>query len=135
VRLGFSIAAHLEPDILLLDEVLAVGDAAFQVKCLDRVTELHQQGRTIVFISHDLGAVERLCDRVLLLQRGQLVASGSARDVVAKYQEVGSRYTPSEQHVLAQAILSREAEITSVICHDGDGRETTVFRRVADRDA
>ena len=79
VRLGFSIAAHLEPDILLLDEVLAVGDAAFQVKCLDRVNELHRQGRTIVFISHDLGAVERLCGRVLLLERGQVVADGPPR--------------------------------------------------------
>src|SRR5262249_55693516 len=65
VRLGFSIAAHLEPDILLLDEVLAVGDAAFQAKCLDRINQLHRDGRTIVFISHDLAAVERLCRRVI----------------------------------------------------------------------
>jgi homopolymeric O-antigen transport system ATP-binding protein len=128
VRLGFSIAAHLEPDILLLDEVLAVGDAAFQVKCLDRVNELHRQGRTIVFISHDLGAVERMCGRVLLMKRGQVVADGHPRDVIAKYQEVSSGYVPSEPHSLAQAILSREVEITSVTCHDVDGREAAVFR-------
>src|SRR6188474_1711558 len=78
VRLGFSIAAHLQPDILLLDEVLAVGDAAFQAKCLNRITELKEAGTTIVFISHDLRAVERLCERVLLLKRGQIVMSGSA---------------------------------------------------------
>lgn len=72
VRLGFSIAAHLNPDILLLDEVLAVGDAAFQAKCLQRINELKEAGITIVFISHDLGAVERVCDRVLLMQRGKL---------------------------------------------------------------
>src|SRR4030088_1529264 len=77
VRLGFSIAAHLDPDILLLDEVLAVGDAAFQSKCLERVNDLRRSGKTIIFISHDLGAVERLCDRVLLMQRGEVIGSGS----------------------------------------------------------
>ena len=85
--LGFSIAAHLEPDILLLDEVLAVGDAEFQAKCLERVNELHRHGRTIVFISHDLTAVERLCRRVVLLSHGQVMADGPARDVIALYQE------------------------------------------------
>jgi hypothetical protein len=122
VRLGFSIAAHLEPDILLLDEVLAVGDAAFQTKCLDRINELQRQGRTIVFISHDLAAVERLCDRVLLLNRGQIVADGSARDVLGKYQNVGTHYVPSEHQSVASADLSRDAEITSVVCADGNDR-------------
>jgi ABC-type polysaccharide/polyol phosphate transport system ATPase subunit len=128
LRLGFSIAAHLEPDILLLDEVLAVGDAAYQVKCLDRINELHRQGRTIVFISHDLGAVERLCGRVILLNHGQIVATGPARDVIAQYQTVGATYTPSERHAVADAILSREAEITSVTCHDAEDRSSVVFR-------
>ena len=122
VRLGFSIAAHLEPDILLLDEVLAVGDAAFQAKCLDRINDLQRQGRTIVFISHDLAAVERLCDRVLLLNRGQIIADGSARDVIGKYEDVGARYNPSEHAAVASANLSREAEITSVGCADGQDR-------------
>src|SRR4029079_18393562 len=98
LRLGFSIAAHLEPDILLLDEVLAVGDAAFQAKCLDRINELHRHGRTIVFISHDLGAVERLCGRVILLKQGQVMTMGTAAEVIAAYQEAGSGYTPSEPH-------------------------------------
>ena len=128
VRLGFSIAAHLEPDILLLDEVLAVGDAAFQSKCLDRITELHRQGRTIVFISHDLGAVERLCDRVILLKQGQVIATGTAEDVIAAYQETGSVYTASEPHAVANAILSREAQITSATCHDVNGEQAAVFR-------
>jgi lipopolysaccharide transport system ATP-binding protein len=88
VRLGFSIAAHLEPDILLLDEVLAVGDAAFQAKCLDRIKELERAGTTIVFISHDLNAVERVCDRAILLQRGEVIANGSPLEVIDKY--VGS---------------------------------------------
>jgi lipopolysaccharide transport system ATP-binding protein len=128
LRLGFSIAAHLEPDILLLDEVLAVGDAAYQVKCLDRINELHRQGRTIVFISHDLGAVERLCGRVILLNHGQLVATGPAREVIAQYETVGTTFTPSESHAVADAILSREAEITSITCHDAEDRSSVVFR-------
>lgn len=128
LRLGFSIAAHLEPDILLLDEVLAVGDAAFQVKCLNRIDELHAEGRTIVFISHDLGAVERLCRRVLLLDHGRIIAAGPARDIIARYQTIGSTYTPTESHAVADAILSREAEIASVTCFGADDRPTVVLR-------
>jgi lipopolysaccharide transport system ATP-binding protein len=86
VRLGFSIAAHLEPEILLLDEVLAVGDMAFQKKCLDRVTELRREGRTIIFISHDLVAVEALCDRVLLMQRGEAIVTGPPGEVIKQYK-------------------------------------------------
>jgi len=88
VRLGFSIAAHLDPDILLLDEVLAVGDAAFQAKCLDRIAELRRAGRTIVFISHDLAAVYRLCDRALLLDHGRVVADGPPREIIDEYQQM-----------------------------------------------
>jgi ABC-type polysaccharide/polyol phosphate transport system ATPase subunit len=88
VRLGFSIAAHLDPDILLLDEVLAVGDAAFQAKCLVRIAELRKAGRTIVFISHDLAAVYRLCDRALLLNHGRVVADGPPRQVIDEYQHM-----------------------------------------------
>src|SRR6202049_4505990 len=88
VRLGFSIAAHLNPDILLLDEVLAVGDAAFQAKCLERIAEFRKNGRTVVFISHDLAAVYRLCDRALLLSHGQVLMDGPARSVIEEYQRV-----------------------------------------------
>jgi ABC-type polysaccharide/polyol phosphate transport system ATPase subunit len=85
VRLGFSIAAHLEPQILILDEVLAVGDAAFQAQCLDRIAELRNNGKTILFTSHDLAALERLCDRALLLERGKLIMSDSPRRVIEEY--------------------------------------------------
>jgi ABC-type polysaccharide/polyol phosphate transport system ATPase subunit len=88
VRLGFSIAAHLNPDILLLDEVLAVGDAAFQAKCLDRLAELRRTGRTVVFISHDLAAVYRLCDRAILMDHGRVVADGPPRQVIDQYQRM-----------------------------------------------
>jgi ABC-type polysaccharide/polyol phosphate transport system ATPase subunit len=85
VRLGFAIAAHVDADVLLVDEVLAVGDADFQAKCLGRIHELRRQGTTMVFISHDLTTVERVSDRVLLMQRGQVVASGVPADVTAEY--------------------------------------------------
>src|ERR1700682_3911153 len=99
VRLGFSIAAHLDPDVLLLDEVLAVGDAAFQAKCLERIAELRKKGRTIVFISHDLGAVYRLCDRALLLGHGRVLMDGPARSVIDHYQEMtlAGESTPAKE--------------------------------------
>ena len=105
VRLGFAIAAHLEPDILLLDEVLAVGDAAFQAKCLDRIAELRKAGRTIVFISHDLAAVYRLCDRALLLNHGRIAADGPPRQVIDEYQQMtfGNDTAPDEVETASPA--------------------------------
>src|SRR5215213_3437939 len=85
VRLGFSIAAHLDPDILLVDEVLAVGDAEFQARCMQRVHELRGRGVTILLISHDLTAVEQLCDHAVLLDAGEAVAVGPPAAVVAEY--------------------------------------------------
>lgn len=84
-RLGFSVAVHLEPAILLVDEVLAVGDAAFQAKCLDKIAEFQSRGVTILFVSHDMETVRRTCERALLFERGRLVADGSARAVVDRY--------------------------------------------------
>ena len=85
VRLAFSVAAHLEPEILIMDEVLAVGDAAFQQKCLDKMRDIRSQGRTIFFVSHDLSAVTRLCKRVVLLEGGRVAAEGQPREVVNRY--------------------------------------------------
>ena len=85
VRLGFAIAAHLEPHILLVDEVLAVGDAEFQSRCLQRIQELKEQGTTNLFISHDLTAIQRLCDNAVLLERGAVAAAGRPEEVVAAY--------------------------------------------------
>src|SRR6202163_102729 len=88
VRLGFAIAAHLDPDILLLDEVLAVGDAAFQAKCLERIAELRKSGRTIVFISHDVASICRLCDRAILLSHGCILSDGAPQQVIDEYQQM-----------------------------------------------
>jgi lipopolysaccharide transport system ATP-binding protein len=91
VRLAFSIAAHLEPEILIVDEVLAVGDAEFQRKCLGRLDQAaHQDGRTVIFVSHDLGAVSRLAQSGLLLAKGHSVAQGPISEVVAKYLSTSS---------------------------------------------
>ena len=89
VRLGFAVAAHLEPEILLVDEVLAVGDAAFQKKCLGKMSEVSRGGRTVLFVSHNMAAVEALCARALLLDRGGIAIDGSASEVVRHYAQVG----------------------------------------------
>lgn len=85
MRLAFAVASHLEPEILLVDEVLAVGDAAFQKKCLGRMGEVAREGRTVLFVSHNLTAVKRLCRRTLRLAGGQIVDSGDTGQVVLKY--------------------------------------------------
>jgi ABC-type polysaccharide/polyol phosphate transport system ATPase subunit len=89
-RLGFSVAVHLEPEVLLVDEVLAVGDAQFQRKCLERIGELRRRGTTIVLVSHQMPTIERMCDRACLLVKGRLAAEGDPREVLARYQEVAS---------------------------------------------
>ena len=89
MRLAFSVAAHLEPEILLVDEVLAVGDASFQKKCLGRMQELSGTGRTVLFVSHSMPSVLRLCPRVILLDGGHLAADGSGSQVVEEYMGRG----------------------------------------------
>jgi ABC-2 type transport system ATP-binding protein len=88
VRLAFSIAIKAQSDILLIDEVLAVGDARFQQKCFDYFYELKSSNRTVVFISHDMDSVQRFCDRAILIENGDVVASGNTQDVVDKYKEL-----------------------------------------------
>jgi len=84
LRLGFSVAAHLEPEILLVDEVLAVGDAAFQKKCMGKMGNVAQQGRTVLFVSHNMGAITQLCERVLWLEDGKLKLTGPASESAAQ---------------------------------------------------
>ncbi|HBB89354.1 MAG TPA: ABC transporter ATP-binding protein [Blastocatellia bacterium] len=89
VRLAFAVAAHLEPEILIIDEVLAVGDAAFQKKCLGKISSVAQQGRTVLFVSHNLVAVKAMCSRAILLQQGRLVDDGPPTRVVNNYLGAG----------------------------------------------
>jgi lipopolysaccharide transport system ATP-binding protein len=87
VRLAFAVAAHLEPEILIVDEVLAVGDAEFQKKCLGKMGDVAHEGRTVFFVSHNMQAIQSLCTRAILLSSGQIVANGIALEVVTKYLE------------------------------------------------
>ncbi len=84
-RLAFAVAAHLEPEILIVDEVLAVGDAAFQQKCIGKMSAVAREGRTVIFVSHNMGAVNRLCSSVVWLDKGKIVAQGKTADVIAHY--------------------------------------------------
>jgi lipopolysaccharide transport system ATP-binding protein len=85
LRLAFAVAAHLEPEILLVDEVLAVGDAAFQKRCLGKMGDVAREGRTVVFVSHNIEAVQRLCSHAVLLEKGRVAAYGDTASVVARY--------------------------------------------------
>src|ERR1051325_10963833 len=88
VRLAFAIAASVEPDILIIDEALAVGDAVFQHRCLRRIKELHARGATVLFVSHDAAAVRALCSRAILLKAGRIVIDGKPADVLNRYQKI-----------------------------------------------
>lgn len=89
MRLAFSVAAHIEPEILLIDEVLAVGDAEFQKKCMQRIEQVGRHGQTVLFVSHNIQAVLRLCNRALLIEEGKLVEQGAVHEVAAAYLRVG----------------------------------------------
>lgn len=120
VRLGFSIAINVSPDILLVDEVLAVGDENFQRRCAEKFDELRGQGRTVVLVSHSLGSVRSLCDRVALLEKGQLRAVGEAGQVIDEYlAEPGTDMVQDGAHGMRWG--SGEATIDEVEVLGGDG--------------
>ncbi|HWF88467.1 MAG TPA: Wzt carbohydrate-binding domain-containing protein, partial [Pyrinomonadaceae bacterium] len=126
VRLGFSIAAHLDPDVLLLDEVLAVGDASFQRKCIQRITELKKNGTTIVFISHDLRAVQQLCDRVILLKKGQIEADGDPAETIGLYQSLSGQLGGPGAGSWGREPTG-EAVVTSLTFYDENDNECLTF--------
>jgi lipopolysaccharide transport system ATP-binding protein len=99
VRLAFAVAAHLDPEILIIDEVLAVGDADFQQKCLGKMDQVVNTGRTVLFVSHNMQAIKHLCDRALLLDKGRIVAEGPAHEVVDHY--LAGHHTPSQDGHIA----------------------------------
>ncbi|GBD24599.1 Teichoic acids export ATP-binding protein TagH [bacterium HR29] len=110
VRLGFAIAAFLDPEILLVDEVLAVGDAKFQEKCYDHIESLRRRGVTIVMVSHDLAAVERFSTRAALMERGQLVAIGDPHEIVGLHLERLAASSPEIRRALEEGIEQRIRE-------------------------
>jgi lipopolysaccharide transport system ATP-binding protein len=111
-RLGFSIAAHLDPDVLIIDEVLSVGDVAFQERCFQRMESFLKRGTAIVLVSHNLHAVSQLCRTAILLDRGQVSATGECTNVIAAYTERANREALSDEAVVRVVVPSR-----------GDGRE------------
>ncbi len=139
MRLGFSIAINVDPDILLIDEVLAVGDATFVPKCLDKISEFRRRGKTIIFVSHDLATVERVCDEVVWMRHGRIETKGYPKRVVDAYLEyVGRRdeVQAAEQHRREETAAGREpekrwgtrdVEIANVRMFDHAGRETYQF--------
>jgi len=115
VRLAFAVAAHLEPEILVVDEVLAVGDAEFQKKCLGKMSEVASGGRTVLFVSHSMAAINRLCSRAVWLTEGKAVADGSAAEVTNKY--LSSSVLSSAKVEWANGFSNsgvRELKVTSV---------------------
>ena len=143
MRLGFAVAIHVDPDVLLIDEVLAVGDEAFTRKCLDKIGEFRRRGKTIVLVTHSLGLVEKMCDQTLWLRHGRLVDQGDPRRVVDAYltyvaggEEAllarGTRAVaeedPSSAHGYREGRWgSRELEITAVRLLDDQGRPRHVY--------
>ena len=125
VRLAFSVAIEMNPDILLVDEVLAVGDMAFQMKCLDRIRAFQRQGKTILLVSHALETVEEFCSDVLLIHEGRLIMQGDPTEVISTYLR---------QYMVRIGLLNveehgtREIEMRSIRLLDEDGRESATFR-------
>lgn len=123
LRLAFAVAAHLEPAIVAVDEVLAVGDIAFQQKCLGRMAEFHEEGRTVVFVSHDTGTVARLCERVIWLDDGTIRADGPAAEVIDAYL---AELTRPE---LIAVLPENEAAAASLVSLELRGASNRVLRR------
>jgi ABC-type polysaccharide/polyol phosphate transport system ATPase subunit len=124
MRLGFSVAAHIRADVLLLDEVFAVGDEDFQRKCFGKIAEFKQRGGTIVFVSHDAQAVERLCERAVLLRQGEVAFDGSTREAIARYRQLLSEdRAPDELAAGLREWGSGEARIVAAQLLDVDGDE------------
>jgi hypothetical protein len=128
MRLGFAIAAFLDADILLLDEVFAVGDEAFQRKCFGRIFQFKQAGGTIVFVSHDATAVERLCERSVLLESGRVSFDGPTRDAVSRYRRaIADELDPAERGAGLREWGSGEATIASATLLGSEGEERLQF--------
>src|SRR6204780_969462 len=117
VRLAFSVAIQVDADILLIDEVLAVGDAAFQQKCFDVFNRMREEGRTIVLVSHDMSALQRFCHRAMLLERGAIVDVGDPRDIADRYLEIS----------FGREVGYEDADVGSARMGDGAARVSDVW--------
>ncbi len=132
VRLAFAVAAHLEPEILLIDEVLAVGDAEFQRKCLGKMQEVSEGGRTVVFVSHNMAAVQRLCSRAFVIDKGRLAMQGSVTDAVAAYLDTTGPQQQTGVSVIGDNVErfggTGAARLRRVVLSDTDGQPTSAVQ-------
>lgn len=128
VRLAFAVAAHLEPEVLIVDEVLAVGDAVFQRKCLGKMNNVAQAGRTVIFVSHNLAAVDTLCSRALLLDKGSLRSSGPTSEVLASYLRSSPALGSRDLSRVIERTGNGRARFSKVRLLDESGRETSAFK-------
>jgi ABC-type polysaccharide/polyol phosphate transport system ATPase subunit len=126
LRLGFSIASHIDPDIFVVDEALSVGDAAFQAKCVERMSRFSQEGRTLIFVSHQLGAMESLCERAAFIAGGKLVTQGPVHGVIERYLA----WVEESRSQAAKPVGDPPKGIVTFLgatCHGDDGAERHVF--------
>jgi len=128
VRLGFAVAAHLEPEILLVDEVLAVGDIAFQRKCLGKMDAVARSGRTILFVSHNMASIEALCGRAILLEQGRIVQSGKCSEVISSYLNTLAERTQCPVGEREDREGDGSARCTGLWCEDELGTPTDTVR-------
>lgn len=124
VRLGFAVAVEVDPDILLIDEVLAVGDAAFQKKCIDKMREFRRQGKTMLIISHDLHTIQRISDRILFLDRGKMLGLGAPKTMIGEYEGLTRR---RNTEIYQREWGTGEVKLTHVCFHDSGGTERDTF--------
>ena len=126
LRLGFAIAAHLEPDVLIVDEAIAVGDAAFQYRCVERMSRLVREGRTLLFVTHNLAAVEQLCDRALMLSQGRVILDADSRTVIHEY--LHRVHSDLEARSDDRIIAGHGIEIREVSLHGNEGEQVSAIR-------
>lgn len=123
VRLAFAVAAHLEPEIMIVDEVLAVGDAEFQEKCLGKMKEVSGKGRTVLFVSHNMDAIATLCDKAIMMEHGKLVASGSPHEMIKLYLKKEKNKTTNISFDIKDAPGDDFAKINSIKLIDQDKKQ------------
>jgi lipopolysaccharide transport system ATP-binding protein len=130
VRLAFAVAAHLDPEILIIDEVLAVGDAEFQAKCLGKMKDVADKGRTVLFVSHNMGAVADLCTRAILLKNGQLLLDGPTETIIRSYVQQNMQVKLSDSSSLNDATVRRgtgQVRYEKIRMFNSNGEEVNEF--------
>lgn len=127
MRLAFAVAAHLEPEILIVDEVLSVGDAEFQKKSLGKMQDVSKQGRTVIFVSHNLSAITSLCQRVILLKDGKMFKTGKGEKVVAEYLRFGQGLLPQVKCANNSCFRNNFMRMIRVQAHDGEEKTLASF--------